>query len=376
VKNRICYRLAGGVWLLALVALALTGCESVGYYGQAIRGQCQLIHRQRSIQEILADPASPEPLKEQLQLVLKIRQFAEQELKLHCNGHYLSYADLQRPFVVWNVHAAPEFSLKPKKWWYPVVGRLDYQGYFNEARADRYAATLQREGFDVYVGGVTAYSTLGWFRDPVLNTFVGDDEADLAELLFHELAHQCVFVASDTDFNEAFATAVAEEGLRRWMSAGRNSQAYERYRAAVARKERFVQLVSTARTRLEELYGETNAVPATANDQAGAACAPLSEGELRWQKQRVFDQLRRDYEQAKTQWGGNNEYDGWFQRPLNNAQLNTVDTYYKLVPSFLHLLEVSGGDMEKFYGEVKAIGKLKKEERRQRLSLPVLQANR
>ena len=362
VKRRHGLGLAAWAVAFAGLALGLTGCHSFDYYGQAIHGQCQILHRQRPIGEILADRTAPELLKEKLRLVLKIREFAERELKLHCNGHYLKYADLGRPFVVWNVNATPEFSLAAKKWWYPVVGRLEYQGFFDEARARRYARTLRGRGWDVYVGGVTAYSTLGWFHDPVLNTFVFDEEADLAETLFHELAHQRVFVAGDTEFNEAFATTVAEEGLRRWMRAAQNPLAYREYRAAVARRERFVRLIGAARDRLETLYARTNAAT------GGAGCVRAED--CRADKQRVFHQLRRDYEQAKAQWGGHDEYDAWFQQPLNNAQLNTVEAYYKLVPGFLGLLEANGSNLEKFFREVQGIGRLKKEERRRRLASP------
>src|SRR5262249_41168412 len=152
--------------------------------------------------------------------------------------------------------AAPELSVEPKRWWYPIVGRLKYRGYFSQAEAERYAKKLEGEGYDVFVGGVEAYSTLGWFRDPVLNTFIFDDETELAELLFHELAHQRVFARGDTDFNEAFATAVAEEGLRRWLQARNNAQALEKERTERERKEQFVKLVSKARENLQEIYGE------------------------------------------------------------------------------------------------------------------------
>src|SRR6267142_5919651 len=179
--------------LLSLLP-ALTGCQTVGYYAQAISGQCQVWNRARSIEALLEDPVVTEPLKQRLRLVLEVRAFAEKELHLPANGHYLRYADRGRRFAVWNVHAAPEFSLTPKSWWYPVVGRLNYRGYFSEDRARRYAARLAKQGFDVYIGEVAAYSTLGWFRDPVLNTFIHQNETDLVELLFHELAHQRLFV--------------------------------------------------------------------------------------------------------------------------------------------------------------------------------------
>jgi len=345
--------------LLAL-SLFLTGCQTCRYYTQAVRGQCQMWNRQHSIESLLEDARTPEPLKQRLRLVLDIREFAEKELHLPANGHYLRYADLGRRFAVWNVYAAPEFSLTPKSWWYPVVGRLEYRGYFSEKEARRYATKLEKDGFDVYVGGVTAYSTLGWFRDPVLNTFVHDTDADLAELLFHELAHQRLFVAGDTDFNEAFATAVAEEGLRRWMEARRDPAAIKEYQAGYRRTEQFVRLVSDARERLKVIY------------ESGNTLLPeqklKDDSEKRRAKQGVIEDLRRSHASLKAEWGGRNDYDEWFKQGLNNAQLNTVDAYYHLVPAFRQLLREQDNNLEDFYRAAEALGKLKETERQARLN--------
>jgi predicted aminopeptidase len=343
-----------------LLALCLTGCQTCRYYTQAVRGQCQMWSRQHSIESLLEDDGTPEPLKQRLRLVLDIREFAEKELLLPANGHYLRYADLGRRFAVWNVYAAPEFSLTPKSWWYPVVGRLEYRGYFSEKEARRYAAKLEKQGFDVYVGGVTAYSTLGWFRDPVLNTFIHDDDTDLAELLFHELAHQRLFVAGDTDFNEAFATSVAEEGLRRWMETRRDPAAMREYQAAYRRTEQFVRLVSAARDRLKVIYEPDDALLAEQK--------PNDDVAKRRAKQRVIEDLRLGYASLKAEWGGRNDYDEWFTRSLNNAQLNTVDTYYHLVPAFRQLLREQGNHLENFYRAAEKLGKLKETERKSRLN--------
>jgi predicted aminopeptidase len=309
--------------------------------------------RQDSIESLLENGDTPEPLKHRLQLVLQIREFAEKELHLPANGHYLRYADLGRRFAVWNVYAAPELSLAPKSWWYPVVGRLEYRGYFSEEKARRYAAKLGKRGYDVYVGGVAAYSTLGWFRDPVLNTFVHDNDTDLAELLFHELAHQRLFIAGDTDFNEAFATAVAEEGLHRWLGARGDPAALKEHGAADRRTEQFVRIVSRARDKLQAIYEP--------------AVAPASDAAKRQAKQSVLQELRADYAQLKASWGGRRDYDLWFQQNLNNAQLNTVDTYHRLVPAFRRLLREQGGNLKEFYRAVAALGKLKDAERQARL---------
>ncbi len=361
------HALRGAFSALVVLLPLLAGCGTVGYYAQAVHGQCQILHRKQPIQDLLADPKTPPELKERLKLVLGIRQFAEDQLWLPANGHYRHYADLGRRFAVWSVYAAPEFSLEARAWWYPVVGRLEYQGYFDEDNARRFAAKLERKGFDVHVGGVEAYSTLGWFRDPVLNTFLFNDDTDLAELLFHELAHQRLFVGGDTDFDEAFATAVADEGVERWLRTRGDSAELARHREAVARRQQFLTLVSGARARLEHLYASIGSPQsgARAGDLSGSgtcACA-----ELRREKALVFEQLRRDYAETKARWGGSTEYDGWFDQPLNNALLNTLDTYYALLPAFQRMLARHGGDLGKFYKEAAALGKLKKPERQQRL---------
>jgi len=350
--------------VLAVLLLAVTaGCHSLGYYSQAVRGHLQIICRATAIKKVLADPQTPESLKEKLRLVLALRDYAERDLKLPPNRHYLKYADLERRFVVWNVYAAPEFSLEARTWWYPVVGSLKYQGYFAESNARKYAEKLAARGYDVFVGGVEAYSTLGWFSDPVLNTFIHDDDSDLAELLFHELAHERVFVAGDTDFNEAFATAVAEQGVRQWLrSAGRSSE-LEQYELEGRRRGQFVALVIRARERLGQLYGESGESESVASKASEAA----ERNSLRLNKQIVLDDLRRDYEQLKSTWGGNGGYDSWFKQPLNNAHLNDVDTCYALVPAFRWMWESDNGDWKKFYADVEALGKLRKEERHRRL---------
>ena len=345
-------------------ALLLCGCESVGYYRQAIHGQYQILARRQPIAVLLADPATPASLREKLQAVLEIRQFAEQQLKLPANGHYLRYADLHRRYVVWNVHAAPEFSLQPKTWWYPVVGRLDYRGYFSETAARRYAAKLERKGFDAYVEGVEAYSTLGWFRDPVLNTFIERQKPELAEILFHELAHQRVFAPGDTDFNEAFATAVAEEGVARWLRAASDPAASGNHQIGLQRNAQFVRLIMATRGALEAVYGADRS-------GRGSSSKNLHDQERsrkRSQKAEAIARLRQDYERLKAQWGDYTGYDHWIAHSLNNAQLNTVAIYYHWVPAFHRILEQSGGDLDQFYKEVKGLAKLAKAERHRKLN--------
>jgi len=351
--------------LLLVVGLALTGCQTVSYYTQAVRGHCQVLARRQSCEKLIADPNTPAELKAKLRLAREICEFARRELKLPVNGHYQRYADVGRRYVVWNVTASPEFSLESKTWWYPIVGSLDYRGYFAEQGARKYADRLTPKGFDTYVEGVEAYSTLGWFKDPLLNTFIHHPEAALAEILFHELAHQRVFASSDTDFNEAFATAVGQEGARRWLRSKGDSSALAKYLAALQRNVQFVQLVAGARQKLEALYGDEHLpdgrIKATKKPR-GISVEPL----LR-EKQRIQGELRLDYEALKTQWGGYSGYDEWFAGSMNNAQLNSVATYYDLVPAFERLLAANGGDLEKFYAVVKKLAKSPKVERHRRL---------
>ncbi|HXP60407.1 MAG TPA: aminopeptidase [Dongiaceae bacterium] len=360
------FRLLAGV-ALAAVLTALCGCRTLSFYGQAVKGQCELLAQARPIQTLLADPQTPDRLKQRLRLLLSLRLFAEQKLKLPVDAQYQKYADVHRRFVVWNVEAAPEFSLQPKTWWYPLVGRLEYRGYFSETAAGRYGSWLQRKGSDVYVGGAQAYSTLGWFKDPVLNTYVFEPDADLAEVIFHELGHQRVFARGDTDFNEAFATTVGQEGARRWLRAQGVSAEYEVYRAELRRTAQFARLIMDTRAQLATLYGdepnEWGKLKAT--DQK----RQVPRQEMRRQKQRILEQLRAAYSGLKAEWGGDPEYDAWFSREINNAKLNSVAAYYDLVPGFQRLLEINGGDLDKFYQAAERLSKTPKRQRHRLLRL-------
>jgi predicted aminopeptidase len=346
-----------------LIVFGLSGCETVRFYRQAIKGQYKLIAGQRPIEKLAANSDTEPHLKKQLQLVLELRGFAEKDLKLPVDNHYRKYVDVHRPYVVWNVEAAQQFSMEPKSWWYPLVGRLEYRGYFSERAAQQYAGTLRKKGYDVYIGGASAYSTLGWFKDPVLNTFIFDPESDLAETIFHELGHQRVFARGDTDFNEAFATTVGQEGARRWLRAKGDTNAVEQYEAELKRNNEFVRLVMDARLELERLYGDER-------NEAGKIKASkrprkIPADQLQARKKAIFDQLRNRYAQVKTEWGGNTEYDNFFSRPINNAQLNSVAAYYDLVPGFVQLLKMNGDDLEKFYNAAENLSKKPKKERQQ-----------
>jgi predicted aminopeptidase len=365
VHSRKRRRFRRRVILFCSVAALITGCSSVGYYRQAVSGQYEILARREPISEVIARADTRPALREKLHLVLDIREFAERELHLKTDGHYAKYADLGRRYVVWNVYAAPEFSLEPKKWWYPVVGSLKYRGFFSEKDARACGARLAKEGYDVCVGGVDAYSTLGFFKDPVLNTFIHNAPPDLAETLFHELAHQRVFARGDTDFNEAFATAVGEEGARRWLALHGDEKSRADYELELRRKDQFVALVMNACEELKRVYGEESGHGPRTNEKPGNE--PLVNAK-RARKAEVIAKLRADYEKLKASWGGYSGYDNWFKRPINNARLNTVATYQTLVPAFQQLLARNGGDLQKFYAAAKAIANLSKEQRQQRMA--------
>jgi len=356
-------------WVAVISALtcvlAVSGCRTVSYYGQAIRGQYQLLARQHAIKELLASPDLPPRLRERLLLVERLRKFAEDELALPVNGHYLKYADLGRDFAVWNVQAAPEFSVEPKSWWYPIVGRLEYRGYFDKAPAAKYAAGLQKRGFDTYVSGVSAYSTLGWFNDPVLNTFVFDDPAIVAETIFHELAHQRVFARADTDFDEAFATATGHECARRWLRQNATDQALQGYEDYLRRDREFVRIAMAARAKLAEWYGDEQDSQARLKGTAKRKGMPHEE--LRRGKEQILSELRRCYFRLKQEWGGATDYDAWFDDGINNAKLNSVANYYDLVPGFEALLRLKQRNLEDFFAAVKGLAKMPRAERHQEL---------
>lgn len=341
--------------VVALLVLGCAGCQTASFYSQAIGGQFELWTKRRSIESLLKDRSTSEQLRERLLLVQRLLAFAETNLGLPARGQYIHYVDVGRPFVVWSVYAAPEFSLTPKSWWYPIVGSLDYRGYFSEEQARRYAERLRARGYDVHTGGVTAYSTLGWFRDPVLNTFINEPDSELAELLFHELAHQRLFIPHDTEFNEAFATAVAQEGTRRWLAATGNTNHIAQYEQHLELTDQFVASITSSRDKLNNLY--TN-LPAhrTASETADA----------RRLKREILSELR--FRQGQLATGEQKHFARWFQQDLNNALLNTVETYHRMVPAFRrHLESSSQGNLSRFYRDMELLKNLSKEERRARM---------
>lgn len=338
------------LFVVFAIAAALSGCANLGYYYQAVEGQMQIWHRSRPIAQVIDDSHTSPQVRERLSLVLRVRDFASGELALPDNGSYRKYADLERPFVVWNVFAAGEFSVAPKEWCFPFAGCVGYRGYFSQAGAEQFGEELRRQGYDVFVAGIPAYSTLGWFDDPVLNTVVRYPDAQLAQLIFHELAHQAVYVPGDTMFNESFAVAVELEGVDRWLARDGDAAKRAAFDLYEQRKGAFIDLVMKYRDSLKALY-------------ASAA----SDAEKRRKKAETFAAMKAQYLTLKASWGGYAGYDRFFAEGLNNAHLVPVATYSELVPGFRRLLAENGGDFKRFYAAVKELGKLPKDERAARL---------
>jgi len=331
--------------------LLVSGCASLEYYAQAIGGHMEVMRLAVPIEERLREADTPEPLRAKLMRVLAIREFASRELALPDNDSYRRYADIGRPYVVWNVFAAPEFSIKPVESCFLFAGCVSYRGFYSEEAAERQSAALAGQGYDVYVGGVAAYSTLGWFSDPVLSTFIQYPEPEVARIVFHELAHQLVYVKGDTMFNESFASAVEDEGVRRWLEHEGTSAQRAAYEASGRRRAEFVALMTKSRAELAAFYDR-----------------PAEPEEKRAGKRRLFSAMDGEYRSLKASWGGFAGYDRLFARGANNALLASVASYSELVPAFRALLAQKGGDLPVFYAAVRELAKLDKSERDARLT--------
>jgi predicted aminopeptidase len=335
--------------LVVLSALAASACSTAGYYAHLARGEYALLAARRPLERVIADPATPPPLKARLELARAARAFASDRLGLPRNRSYETYADLGRPYATWNVFAAKEFSVDAATRCYPLVGCLAYRGFFDEARANAEAARLRAQGLDTWIGGSAAYSTLGWFADPILNTMLRWDDDELAATLFHELAHQRLFAAGDTEFNESFATFVQDEGLREWRAARGLAPNGD---AARRRDDEFNQLVLDARERLRALYA--SALPAPA---------------MRERKQAEIERLRSDYARLRaSSWREYADYDAWIAAPINNAKLLPFGLYRRWVPAFAALFEQQGGRWPAFYASAEAIAHLDAAARAQALA--------
>jgi predicted aminopeptidase len=327
---------------IALIASLSGGC----YLLQSAQGQLAVMSKRQPINRVIELPSTAPKLRAQLESVTAIRDFASHELGLPDNGSYRKYADIGRPYVVWNVVAAPEFSVEPKKWCFPIVGCVAYRGYFAETKARRFAAGLHAQGFDVVVGGVAAYSTLGHFDDPILSTMVSWNDVELASIIFHELTHQLLYVRNDASFNEALATTVEEEGVRRWLTQQGRDQDLAEHLLQQSHYVDVVDLMNSTRARLRVLY-ESGLPP------------PL----MRERKRKAFEALREAYVALRTQWGGHAPFDAWFTQDINNAHLASIATYFACVPGFERELKAAGGNLPAFYRRVRGLAKLEQRQR-------------
>jgi predicted aminopeptidase len=353
VRYRRFVRLAGvpmsalRIGCVTALALLVGGC-TLPYYWQAATGHLELVSKRVPIETVLTDPAEPDAVKRALSRVLEMRQFAVAELGLPDNDSYRSYVDIGRPYVVWNVVAAGEFSVDAKQWCFPLLGCVSYRGYFHRDAAEGFAADLAEAGLDTYVAGATAYSTLGYFADPVLSTMLAGGEAYVAGVLFHELAHQKFYLKGDSDLNEAFASAVQQYGTEAWLRAYGTADELDAYRRRQSRQADFSALIAAQRMRLAAIY------------ESGAPAATL-----RAEKARAFAQMRQDYQRYKAAWGGVTDYDAWFDQPLNNAQLVSVATYRRWLPGLLWYLEHNG--LDTLYERMDALAQLTDAQREEQL---------
>ena len=357
---------AGGLTCFVIGAAALLGGCSLPYYWQAVAGQLSLLSKRVPIEAVIEDPQTSEQTRAALRTVQEIRRFAVDELGLPENDSYATYVDLGvsdsgdranvadaerdsarrgRNAAVWTVVAAEEFSIDPQTWCYPFAGCVSYRGYFNESAARRYAARLETGGLDVVVGGATAYSTLGYFADPVVSSMIGGPDYRLAETLIHELAHQKFYLRGDSDLNEAFATAVAEYGTRLWLIRSGDADGLETYGEQALVQTQFAELISAQKERLRAIYAR-----------------PEPPEEMRRAKEVSFETLRMEYAALRQSWSGGVNYDAWMAARLNNAHIASVATYRYWVPGLLWLLETNG--LDALYDEVEALGGLDAEERR------------
>ncbi len=324
---------------MLLSSFSLSGC-GIGYLLQAGKGQWQVLHARQPLDKLIASDSTDAALKARLEMAREARDFASRELGLPDNGSYRSYSALHRPYVVWNVVAAPEFSIDPKRWWFPIAGTVAYRGYFREASARKFAGKLSAEGYDTLVAGVTAYSTLGRFDDPLLDTMMPYSDLQLVGTIFHELAHQLIYLKNDSGFNEAFAMSVEREGLARWLKSKGRGDELQEYRLRQEQQAQIVRRFAEGRSQLAALYRESMPVD-----------------ERRARKQQSLSAITAGVRDLEQRLGVRTGYDAWLDSGLNNAHLASIATYFDCVPGFERLLAQQGDDLGAYYAAVRALGR-------------------
>lgn len=332
------------VLAVACLLAATSACSSLRYYAHVAHGQVALLAKRERVAAVVADPRRDERLRERLAQAQQARAFASDRLGLPRNRSYTSYVELGRPYVTWNVFATAEFSVEPVTHCFPFAGCVAYLGYFERARAEREAARLRALGEDTSVEGAAAYSTLGWFSDPILSSMLRWSGDELDGTIFHELAHQELYVRDDTAFNESYASFVQQQGLREWRAARGLSPPDEH---EDERDAAFTRLVLDLRERLKVLYATERPEP-----------------ELRLAKQEEFAAFRQRYAQQRdAEWGGSHRYDAWVQAPLNNASLVPFGLYETWIPAFARLFREAGGQWPQFHRHARALADLPKARR-------------
>lgn len=327
--------------LILLQSILISGCADLGYYLHSVKGHWGVVSATRDIDDLLVDPTTTPALKQRLQLVQDIRRFAFNELQLPLSGSYTEYADLGRPYVLKNLFAAPAYSLEARQWCYPIAGCAGYRGFFEHSRLQELVAELQEQHYDIYVANVAAYSTLGWFDDPLLNTFINWPDHVLAGLIFHELAHQRLYVKGDTRFNESFATAVQQEGVERWLMSHGEDNLLSRYRQRQLNRRQVLHLILKARDKLDKVYR-----------------SELADGVKAVQKREILDLLKQDYKELSASFAVADGFSYWFDQELNNAYVLAVSTYNDWTPVFRQFIRQGNGQMAEFYQQAEELSNL------------------
>lgn len=331
-------------WIISIaLLLLLTGCADLGYYWHNANGHLAVMNQRVDIDEMLADDQLDDELRKRLQLVQEIRRFSIERLNLPANDSYLSYVELDQPYVVQNIFAAPEFSTRLYEWCYPVIGCASYRGYYDEARMLAYSDDLKSRGLEVYIGKVSAYSTLGWFDDPVLSSFVNWPDYRLAGLLFHELTHQQIYIDNDTTFNESLASAVQQVGTELWLKSRQQNEQLEQLTTWSRYRDEVIALIGSTREQLAEIY---------AGDSDDA--------DKRKDKALIFAGARKAHAEIAAKHGIEGGYTYWFAGELNNAKIGSVAAYNSLTPAFINMILAYNLDFAPFYEYVQVVGELEK----------------
>lgn len=350
--------------LLVFLAALVQGCSSLSYYWEKIQGHTEIINNQHPVQEVIDNPKTSETVRAKLISTQKARRFATEVLKLPDNDSYKNYVDINRDYVVWSVVATPPYSIKAKQWCFLIVGCLSYKGYFSKQDAELFAKELRTQNMDVYVSGTKAYSTLGWFDDPLLSTMLYNSEAYRVGIIFHELAHQKMYVADDTAFNEAFATSVELEGVKAWFNQDNKEVAFKKYLVSKKRDDAFKKLLQSTRQKLKQAY-----------DHAADKNNADEKQDLAETKKIIFVQLQQGYKKLKQQWDGYTGYDKWMSQDLNNAHLALIATYNDRIPAFRQLFKKANNNYALFYNQVEKMTELDKPQRDEQLNLLMKEAN-